>query len=412
MAKIEGKNEWSDVVLIENGDVLSGGVDGKVNEQSTALVNRTNWIKENTKKTVTKINGKEAVGNEVNLTIADIGAAALDHMHDEEYMKLLEVTASDVGKVVRAKMDGSGFELSVVSELPIGSIIAFAGKTVPFGFFECDGRVLSRAAYIQLYEAIGTLWGSTSESDFKLPNLTEAERFLRSRSMTLPVGTLQGDAIRNIKGTFSGYTAANTTAISGPFTSDNATLNGPNACDNIGEGRNTTTFNASLVVPIADENRPKSAVVMYCIKVLDSVRDPEQVLAQEAIADMAHRNEIKELAGTRLWVSGEYQPILNTSTVVSHGLNIDPLRCRCDVLLKCVGAEGGYAVGDYAIGWSGLSMNGNHVSHPPIPSLTSSTIQYNTGAYSLGITAYNKTNGSIVAGLKLANWRYIFRIWY
>ena len=50
MAKIEGKNEWSDVVLIENGDVLSGGVDGKVNEQSTALVNRTNWIKENTKK--------------------------------------------------------------------------------------------------------------------------------------------------------------------------------------------------------------------------------------------------------------------------------------------------------------------------------------------------------------------------
>lgn len=265
MAKIEGKNEWSDVVLIENGDVLSGGIDGKVNEQSTALVNRTNWIKENTKKTVTKINGKGAVENEVNLTIADIGAAALDHTHDEEYMKLLEVTASDVGKVVRAKMDGSGFELSVVSELPIGSIIAFAGKTVPFGFLECDGRVLSRAAYIQLYEAIGTIWGSTSKSDFKLPNLTEAERFLRSRSESLSVGTLQGDQLKAHQHivSFGKMWGAN---------DDKYTRLGT------GSG---IEINSQLAG--GDETRPKSAVVLYCIKVLDAVCEPEQVLAQKAI---------------------------------------------------------------------------------------------------------------------------------
>ena len=355
MAKIIGVKEWSDVTLLEDGDVLHGGEDGLINAQAKALTDRTNWLREN----------------------MSIGGSGGDGV------------------------SGGG--------LPIGSIIAFAGKTVPFGFLECDGRILSRAAYIQLYEAIGTLWGSTSESDFKLPNLTEAERFLRSRSMTLPVGTLQGDAIRNIKGTFSGYTAANTTAISGPFTSDNATLNGPNACDNIGEGRNTTTFNASLVVPIADENRPKSAVVMYCIKVLDSVCDPEQVLAQEAIADMAHRNEIKELAGTRLWVSGEYQPVLNTPTIATHGLNLDPFKCRCDVLLKCTVAEHGYQVGEIAI--SPVVRSHQYVPNPLVPMLAAATIQINTGMYATGINAMQKLSGS-EALLTLAKWRYVFRIWY
>lgn len=46
MTKIVGVNEWSDVILFENGDVLTGGIKGKVNEQSIALVNRTNWLKE------------------------------------------------------------------------------------------------------------------------------------------------------------------------------------------------------------------------------------------------------------------------------------------------------------------------------------------------------------------------------
>ena len=408
MAKIEGKNEWSDVVLRENGDVLSGGIDGKVNEQPIALVNRTNWIKENMKKFITKINGKESIENEINLTTTDIGAAALGHTHDNEYMKLLKVTANDAGKVVRTKMDGSGFELSVVSELPIGSIIAFAGKTVPFGFLECDGRVLSRGAYIQLYEAIGTLWGSTSESDFKLPNLTEAERFLRSRSESLSVGTLQGDAIRNITGAVgTGVIYNHATYTSGAIWAGGKVNGGGGG--NVPEGNYGYIFDASRVVPTADENRPKSAVVMYCIKVLDSVRDPEQVLAQAAIADMAHRNEVKELAGTQLWVSGEHIPVFTKPTIVIHGLNLDPFKCRYDVLLKCVVAEHGYQIGETAI--SPVVRSHQYVPSPLVPMLTTTTIQINTGMYATGINAMQKLSGS-EALLTLANWRYIFRIWH
>ena len=230
---------------------------------------------------------------------------------------------------------------------------------------------------------------------------------MRSRSASLPVGTLQGDAIRNITGSMTG--ASNATG----FKSLSGVLSGA-ASGTTDSGTpytqayHTVNIDISTQVPTADENRPKSAVVMYCIKVLDSVYDPEQVLAQAAISDMAHRNEIKELAGTRLWVSGEYQPVLSTPTIVTHGLNIDPMRCRCDVLLKCVVSQGGYSIGDIIhAGW--MSTVGASAEYSPHVYLTSTTIQTNTG--SAGLYAFNKTGGSTFA-ITLANWRYIFRIWY
>ena len=47
MAKIIGVKEWSDVTLLEDGDVLHGGEDGLINAQAKALTDRTNWLKEN-----------------------------------------------------------------------------------------------------------------------------------------------------------------------------------------------------------------------------------------------------------------------------------------------------------------------------------------------------------------------------
>lgn len=70
--------------------------------------------------------------------------------------------------------------------------------------------------------------------------------------------TEQEDAIRNITGQFGGYTAANTAITAGAFSSDNATKSGPGNTDNLNEGQNTTKFDASLVVPTANENRMKN----------------------------------------------------------------------------------------------------------------------------------------------------------
>ena len=62
---------------------------------------------------------------------------------------------------------------------------------------------------------------------------------LTVNSFSLSRGTM------NITGTFAGYTVSGNSNVSGAFTSNNATTQGPYGADNNVEGQNTTTFTAS-----------------------------------------------------------------------------------------------------------------------------------------------------------------------
>ena len=56
-------------------------------------------------------------------------------------------------------------------DVPVGAVTAFSGPNVPQGWLVCDGRVLSKKDYPQLYEAIGELYGKGSNTgEFKLPD--------------------------------------------------------------------------------------------------------------------------------------------------------------------------------------------------------------------------------------------------
>ncbi|MEI7212089.1 hypothetical protein [Pectobacterium versatile] len=115
--------------------------------------------------------------------------------------------------------------------------------------------------------------------------------------------------------------------------------------------------------------------------------------------------------GAKIWVSGEYTFATSTPIVVSHGLvNINPLHCRCDVLIKCISTEGEYRVGDFAINPMTLFMQ-NGVAHPYslLPALSTSTIQLNMMHY---LAASFKTSTIGNQYLNMANWRCIFRIFY
>lgn len=53
-----------------------------------------------------------------------------------------------------------------------GEIKMWAGNTIPKGWLSCDGAEVSKATYPKLYQAIGDLWGTpTNSSNFMLPNL-------------------------------------------------------------------------------------------------------------------------------------------------------------------------------------------------------------------------------------------------
>ena len=54
-----------------------------------------------------------------------------------------------------------------------GSILMYAGTTAPSGFLMCDGSLVSRSTYSDLFDVIGTTYGSGDGSTtFALPNLS------------------------------------------------------------------------------------------------------------------------------------------------------------------------------------------------------------------------------------------------
>lgn len=148
------------------------------------------------------------------------------------------------------------------STVPVGTILYTAGAAAPPGFLACDGAAINRTAYPELFSVLGTVWGAGNGSTtFNLPDARN--RFPRASAAELTVGTTQEDAIRNITGRMN----------MGLYTSWNGFVkelnNGGNngAFPAGGSWRwGNITFDASLVVPTAEENRPKSIVLAAYIK--------------------------------------------------------------------------------------------------------------------------------------------------
>lgn len=79
---------------------------------------------------------------------------------------------------------------------PAGTIYAFAGNDIPTGYLPCNGSVISRTTYADLFAVIGTTYGSGDGSTtFNLPDLTD--RFLEGSSTA---GNYISAGLPNIKG--------------------------------------------------------------------------------------------------------------------------------------------------------------------------------------------------------------------
>ena len=91
---------------------------------------------------------------------------------------------------------------------PSGTLLDFAGGTVPAGFLACDGSAVSRSTYAGLFAAIGTTWGSgDGTTTFNVPDL-------RGRA-TIGAGTGTGLTARTLAGTTGTETVTLTSAQSG-----------------------------------------------------------------------------------------------------------------------------------------------------------------------------------------------------
>lgn len=75
------------------------------------------------------------------------------------------------------------------ADCPLGTINAFGGATAPEGWLLCQGQALSRTTYKDLFDVIGTSFGSGDGSTtFNLPDMREAT-FKGAGTTSKTVGT-------------------------------------------------------------------------------------------------------------------------------------------------------------------------------------------------------------------------------
>jgi len=171
---------------------------------------------------------------------------------------------------------------------PVGAIYPIAGVNAPTGTEPLWGQLIARITYPDLFAfavASGnivsdatwvgdpTLKGQWSDGDgintFRLPDYRG--RFVRpwnSDAVTgidpnRDIGTVQGDAIRNITGDLT-MEDSTPSAPTGALTLGTANAIGTNGNGSLPS--NAIGFDASQVVPTADENRPVNIAYMYVIQ--------------------------------------------------------------------------------------------------------------------------------------------------
>lgn len=57
------------------------------------------------------------------------------------------------------------------STIVVGIIACFARPTAPAGWLICDGTLYERSEYIDLFSVIGTTYGNTTSTNFRVPDL-------------------------------------------------------------------------------------------------------------------------------------------------------------------------------------------------------------------------------------------------
>ena len=155
------------------------------------------------------------------------------------------------------------------SALPVGVPVPWPSATPPTGWLKCNGAVFSAEEYPELAKAYPTN---------KLPDLRG--EFIRGwdDGRGIDAGreilSAQGDAIRNITGTFgNGQTEVNAAisfnAASGVFVSQSAlrnTIGNTTIIPNTPNNPHLVNFDASRVVPTASENRPRNIAFNYIVR--------------------------------------------------------------------------------------------------------------------------------------------------
>lgn len=169
-------------------------------------------------------------------------------------------------------IEGTTADLVEKDGFQVGQYGFFAMKNPKGRWLFCDGREVSREAYSDLFEAIGTTYGEgNGTTTFNIPDrrgyfgrCLDAGAEVDYQS-DREIGSKQGDAIRNITGRMLDNHLSSTNTTEGALVSSVLGTNYQYVGDGTYFGLNTE-FDASRVVPTAPENVVKNIAEYVCIR--------------------------------------------------------------------------------------------------------------------------------------------------
>lgn len=195
---------------------------------------------------------------------------------DEQFLNLIYRTNSNQNLNI-IKVPKKTGTMALNDEF-VGMVAFFARTTPPSGWLKANGAAVSRTTYAALFAAIGTTFGAgDGRTTFNLPDLRgEFIRGLddgRNIDIGRRLGTAQGDAIRNITGKLDGSAMGSGNQVlegkmiaSGAIGTTYQQRQWSGDQGGWGEQSVSFDFDASRVVPIANENRPRNVALLACIK--------------------------------------------------------------------------------------------------------------------------------------------------
>ena len=195
------------------------------------------------------------------------GASLEKGRHDQLLTALSALLLSRKNPFGDIKSDGTvktaleNLGLGEGSALPVGVPVPWPSATPPTGWLKCNGAAFSAEEYPELAKAYPTN---------KLPDLRG--EFIRGWDDGRGVDagrqllSSQGDAIRNIEGFADGGIGMSFDAIRGAFyDAGTRSARMPNNTTAIGK-TDDLGFDASRVVPTANENRPRNIAFNYIVR--------------------------------------------------------------------------------------------------------------------------------------------------
>ena len=187
-------------------------------------------------------------------------------------------------KLCLCRCDGNGGNSNGIGK-HVGEVFYYLGRSAPRGALVADGTLVVREDHPELWKhvqekglvvaeadwlaqaadqsSVGVFSDGDGATTFRLPKLQD---YLRGVEDPQQVGTWQGDAIRNIVGWIDGYTSF--VQADGAYTLQNKGLD--NIVGSTSQCYHGATFNASRVVPTAEENRPKTIRLLVCVQAHDT----------------------------------------------------------------------------------------------------------------------------------------------